>query len=269
MNSNEQIIEDLVSKLLADNLSPSEREELNCLLQSDSEARQVYHDRMWMETGLREYHAGGTSVVVPSASRIPILPRLASNWPAISALAALLVLAVGALWIVNSDGDDDNSTVAWLEYRDKMHIDGVDVGLPLREQTLRFEDGQAVIRFLSGARLMFSGPGEIGITGPNSATLTEGSVTVRVDEGGEGFQLKTPNGLITDLGTQFGVHVSNGEDRVHVIAGKITVERDGVIQELSKGQAVNSQGNVEFFRPEFFPEIGSTRELTKKNNLAG
>lgn len=54
------------------------------------------------------------------------------------------------------------------------------------------------------------GPSDFELIGPRRARLTKGRIKFRVtDVGGRGFVVETPDGEITDLGTEFGVDVGS------------------------------------------------------------
>lgn len=93
-------------------------------------------------------------------------------------------------------------------------------GDPLRADTeVSLESGMAELIFESGARVSLSGPCDLQIDGPDSFTLRVGDVSV---EASFGFEVATPSGTVIDLGTAFGVSVTEaGESEVHVFEGEV------------------------------------------------
>jgi hypothetical protein len=90
--------------------------------------------------------------------------------------------------------------------------------------TIVLNAGVAVIEFDDGARLALQGPATLELQGANAARLHAGSVSVRCEEGAEGFTLLTPTSTVIDLGTEFGVSVAgSGETAVEVLDGEVEV----------------------------------------------
>jgi hypothetical protein len=65
-------------------------------------------------------------------------------------------------------------------------------------------------------------PADFEITSPTSIRCQRGRVTALVDERGKGFVIQTPQAKVVDLGTQFGLSISeHGETEVVVFQGSV------------------------------------------------
>jgi hypothetical protein len=85
------------------------------------------------------------------------------------------------------------------------------------------DSGRALIRCDGGARLAVVGPAVFDLDGADSARLLSGSLATRLAEGAGGFTLRTPAGLVRDLGTEFLVDAADGATELHVIAGSVAL----------------------------------------------
>ncbi|MCE9554795.1 MAG: FecR domain-containing protein [Planctomycetes bacterium] len=111
-------------------------------------------------------------------------------------------------------------------------------------QRLILKRGSAEIAFNNQARLILVAPAELTIVDQGACRLAEGRLTAHVPTPAKGFQVHTPDGTVTDLGTEFGVVVrgqgsgirDQGEERkvnhtssteVHVFLGKVEVGEVG------------------------------------------
>lgn len=87
---------------------------------------------------------------------------------------------------------------------------------------LRLREGSAVLTFDAGAQVTVFGPADFEITSATSINCRRGRVTTLVDHRGKGFSIETPQAKVVDLGTQFGLQISDkGETEVVVFQGSI------------------------------------------------
>ena len=121
-------------------------------------------------------------------------------------------------------------------------------------QHLVLERGSAEILFNNQARVILEGPTEFVVVDAGTCRLSTGKLTAQVPDPAKGFKVHTPDGTVTDLGTEFGVYVKTGPEipksdepleqteptgpqpdgtrppitEVHVFKGKVDVTRSGV-----------------------------------------
>jgi len=91
----------------------------------------------------------------------------------------------------------------------------------LAGQWLDFEKGLVEVTFVRGAVALIEGPARFRIIDDNSALLVKGKLRADVPATATGFTIATPSGEIIDLGTQFGVEVSDGATQTHVFKGEV------------------------------------------------
>ena len=87
---------------------------------------------------------------------------------------------------------------------------------------LQLEEGAAELTFDAGVQLTVFAPADFEITSPTSIRCVRGRVTTLVNERGKGFTIETPKAKVVDLGTQFGLDISeDGETQVVVFQGSV------------------------------------------------
>jgi hypothetical protein len=86
-----------------------------------------------------------------------------------------------------------------------------DDGTPLPAiSSMHFDSGTAQMTLDRIGTVVIEGPADFKLVGPLRAQLTRGSIKVRVtEETGHGFTVETPYGKVTDLGTEFGLRVTD------------------------------------------------------------
>jgi len=89
---------------------------------------------------------------------------------------------------------------------------------------LSLQSGSVEITFASGVRSIIRGPAEITALDSQRLSMAFGEAWFRVPSEAIGFQVRTPELDVVDLGTEFGVFSSpEFEDQVHVFSGKVRV----------------------------------------------
>ncbi|MFC1766799.1 FecR domain-containing protein [Planctomycetota bacterium] len=159
-------------------------------------------------------------------AKAPAKPvRISKFWPvtALVSSAALIVLLLYAqlsAWLLPRE-------VATLTSSIKAEWDMADttIGLGQRLQTkkpMRLTKGLAELVFDEGAKVVVEAPAVFKLYSENRMLLQSGRVTALVSEAAQGFRVDTPTSQVTDLGTEFGVQVSQYE---------------GVMVQMYQGQA--------------------------------
>ena len=96
------------------------------------------------------------------------------------------------------------------------------VGSELFSGEMRLIKGYAQITFIDGAEIVLQAPARFKLETDEQMFLQNGRLTAKVPPGAEGFKLNTPNATMIDLGTEFGVVVSEaGQSELHVFQGEV------------------------------------------------
>jgi len=121
---------------------------------------------------------------------------------------------------------------------------------------LQLEGGAIELTFDAGAQVTVFGPADFEITSATSINCQRGRVTAVVDERGKGFVVQTPRAKVVDLGTQFGLSISEkGETEVVVFQGSVDMSyappagaHGAPTRRLRQGEAMLLNNSGEFQR---------------------
>ncbi len=238
-----QELELLVSRLVDQRLSPAEAARLNALLLESPEARARYQEFLDNHEALCAIHPGGVysssldsklaEVELPAAPKQTAqLPR--SAWLQWAGVAAAIVIAVGA-FIERSD------VAPRAESSGARLVAAVDVvwqgnsrteapnasllpGAALSLGDFALAEGTIELEFGDGARVSIQGPAKFELRNRGHIHLESGNLVARIPEEALGFVVTTPEAEVVDLGTEFGLSVSEGgRTDIHVIDGLVEV----------------------------------------------
>ncbi len=229
---------DLVDGYLADHLSQEQFQQLEDWLKRDEAARQYFtlycktHTDIHVELRARRASRRAMAAVATEAAghvgpaTLPILGGW-KRWKSLAAVAAVLLVSVTATWWATrwaGESAGHAQEVAWLANAQdcRWATDASPDGRLSKGGVIRLERGLAELRFRSGAAVVLEGPATLEMVSFNSARLLSGKLSARVTGAAKGFQVLTPQGRVVDLGTEFGISVSNdGSADVVVFSGKV------------------------------------------------
>src|SRR5262249_1717120 len=105
-------------------------------------------------------------------------------------------------------------------------------------EELRLRSGFARLIFDGGSELLIEGPAELRVDGASEATLRSGKVVFRGDDTGPPFQLHTPTATLVDVGTAYGVNVTEAGEEIHGFNGEVrrTPQGGGSAERVSAGE---------------------------------
>jgi hypothetical protein len=240
MNEPENLSEplkDLIDDYLSGLLDETRIRELEERLRADADARRYFvryarlHTDIHLEVRARK--AGERALDrIEQLIQDGFLSRRSLLRKAVARLtiAAGLLFAVVAGWLlvkgrtVPNDGQGHEPAVAWLvNAQNCLWSDDVGPAGDMHQgKVLTLARGLAEIRFQCGARVVLNGPASLQILSGKGARLMQGKLTARVPEAAKGFEVLSPQGKVIDLGTEFGLSVSeNGSTNVYVFEGKV------------------------------------------------
>lgn len=251
MNEAEHVsgpLRDLIDDYLNGLMDEARLKELEALLRADGEARRYFVRYARLHTDLhlemRAQRAGARALdsidrleqdAAAPTHRTPATSTGAHSgavhpWFASRVLvpAASLLLAAGiGWWLIHSasgpNGPGHERAVAWLiNAQNCRWSDEEPAGDMQAGKTLTLQRGLAEIRFACGAKVVLEGPATLELLSGKSARLQQGKLTAHVPEAATGFEILSPQGKVIDLGTEFGISVSeDGAANVYVFAGKV------------------------------------------------
>lgn len=124
--------------------------------------------------------------------------------------------------------------VTWKE--SEKHLT---VGDALSAGVVGLESGVAQIEFFCGATVILEGPARLVLESSTVAHLESGRLRAQVPPAARGFQIHADDLRVVDLGTEFGVAVSEGEADVQVFDGEVELHQPNGEQRLvTAGNAI-------------------------------
>ena len=239
-----QAIESLIDKAINETASNDELHGLEQCLLSDPFARERYLYAVNMHAALRRQFSSHGGSMTPELPREPWRKK----WVALTvgvATAACLMLIAGTIYqfgtsqspavIAETVGAYSDSGVAYAS------------GETLHSGPLTVSRGIVRLDFSSGARVAVEGPAQLELVDEMRLVLHRGVVTATVPQSASGFVIDTDSAHVVDLGTAFGVSVSDaGLTDVCVFEGEVEVsapptDRNSMTRQLLKeGEAIRS-----------------------------
>jgi len=181
-------------------------------------------------------------------------PRRLAWWGVALAAAAALVLAVRTS--VPDLLTPRPQPVATLTAGKALRWEGstvpTEVGARLAPGRLRLADGLAKIVFDHGAEVTLEAPADLELISADRCVLHSGRLVAKVPPPAIGFLVITPTAELHDLGTEFGVSVSDSRSDVQVFDGIVDVRHPGSgrTERLTTGRSVRfGESAIDDFDP--------------------
>jgi hypothetical protein len=173
--------------------------------------------------------------------------------------AAVLVIGLGlallAMWAAHR-GQGDGAVATLVEARDVVWANGqapIAVNARLTPRVIRCRSGTLKFAFDSGALVAVEGLADLEVLSGMRLRTVRGRITARVDDRAKGFAVETPNTVVVDQGTEFGVEVDgSGQTGVVVFEGRVdlarteSADRLAPIKHLGQGEGlrIGSSGSL-------------------------
>lgn len=251
---------DLLQAKELDQWSDQKQRQLEDLLRSSSQARQLYLKMTYDQTSFHWIAHEHGERVIHNIETLPkhipnhineISPPEHRSWlkSPLLAWAATLFMALGLGFVLYD---------RYLENLDPIDITSVAVltrtvdakwgamkqspqnNLPLSPGLLKLDKGLAQIDFYCGASLVLEGPAELELLSADKAYLNFGKLRSYVPEHAKGFTVKLKDSDVIDLGTEFALQVDpDGNSELHVLDGEVKLrEQNQQEQHLEAGEAL-------------------------------
>ena len=232
--------------------SEVDRMRLNAILRDSPEARAFASEHLFDDALLADsLSTDAAEAFFKDETKTP--PRSSSIWLRIAAVVALGLIPL--VWIMNRPSSPAPVETTLAIVQNANRISGLTRGQTfLAGERVEMERGRAVFRFASGAKFAVEAPAAFTITDANGAHFDFGRATVRVPGEIKGFTLVTPTETVIDLGTAFGIEVTeSGATSVAVFEGG--VELRGTLQHrrIYAGQSTQSVPSKSF--AQFIPHL--------------
>lgn len=282
----------LIDAFLQGTISDEQHSDLEKLLASDPEQRQLYIDYMLVHNGLTTWANETTepadwipqpaSESHPSRLRSPrFLLMLVSS---LVAATLLLSLAYYAGWNTRPDSSSaiaessidqlaaetsqpQTDHIALLTQAVGVEWDtdrNLQAGAGLSAGWLKLKQGTIQVELISGASILIEGPAAVKLISPLKAFCQYGKVRASVPEQAHGFTMETSQLNVVDLGTEFTLSLDqSGSGQVQVIDGKVELHSPDSqttpsnIQSLTTGEGVqfDQRGTIDRLQEAILPLI--------------
>ncbi|MGC4017167.1 MAG: discoidin domain-containing protein [Luteolibacter sp.] len=239
-SSHDRRLEVLTHLLLDGDLPPDAAEELAALLRGSSGARRHYRRIVSIHSSLVRHGRSEVPAFVPEKIT-PMPVRRGSRWWPLAAAAAVGVM-VGTMIFSSRKSVPPPAMLTGMTAASWPEPVVLQQGFgPGKVQDLT--GGFAELSYRSGVKVVLQAPCQFEVTGDHSMKVTRGRASVKVPKGMSGFQVDTPGGRITDLGTEFGVAVGKGDDGAVVVSevfdGEILIPSEASsFQRLKRGESM-------------------------------
>jgi ferric-dicitrate binding protein FerR (iron transport regulator) len=262
----------LAEAAIEDRLTTEQRARLEQIVLASPEARRFYAEYVHQHAVLQWSAANPAYLLAgakperfprlasadPSAGRanpsVPSGPR--GRWFGRWSIAAAIVgiSAWLGMWLLHGR---EPRPVATLAETKGCKWDGgtlpTEVGALLQPGRLRLAEGLAHISFTSGAELTLEGPADVELVSPMRCVVHAGQLLAKVPPKARGFVVETPSSVLTDLGTEFGVKVHEGQTAdVQVFHGQVDVwhRPSGRTEAMKTGAVLRfTPGDIRTFNP--------------------
>ncbi|MBK1825799.1 hypothetical protein JIN81_02110 [Haloferula rosea] len=222
-------------------------EELQTALRKDTSAREAYREYLHLHHSLKFRSSGVDLLNVVPMDRVIERGQRRTLRQAGLAAAALLVLVGVTMALILTRAPAPTLSVAASPGTDftighERLGDEAPNGLVLEPGSrLQLKSGTVELDFTSGVRGIVRGPADLTLQREDLLEFSSGTAWFEVPAKAIGFKVNTPDLLLTDLGTEFGiVSAPNFLDEVHVFSGMVEVQnRSGLMTKelLTEGQA--------------------------------
>jgi hypothetical protein len=224
---NRRELEIQLQDLLEGELDASALEGLQQELRENPEAQEMYRDYVRLQNALQVRSAGVDLVGVVPMYRV--VERRQRRMLRNSGLVAVAVVLIGLLVMAFFMVQERPPTLAFTTSPGTEFVlsgmggEESPHGMVIEEGTrLEIQRGTVELKFASGVRGIIKGPADLTLHREDLLYLARGTGWFEVPEEAIGFKVSTPDLVLTDLGTEFGVLTQpDFLDEVHVFTGKV------------------------------------------------
>ena len=205
----------MIDRYLDGALSPEETAAFDEALRSDDALRREFRSRVRLH-GLITRHFAWEEAQdsLPPLVSFPEKSQASRRWQWITAAAAAFVLLAYLIVDRNEPAPAFGSFTTTDESIELKRYD--------------FSGDQLIeIHLDSGIEIVIEAPASFQFRNATRLELFDGKLAADVPKGAEGFTVVTPRGEVIDLGTRFGVSVSEDNVETHVFEGEVEVRQEG------------------------------------------
>ncbi|MEM8954630.1 MAG: LamG-like jellyroll fold domain-containing protein [Verrucomicrobiota bacterium] len=221
-------VQRLIEAHLDQHLSDEEFSSLENHLASDPKARLQYAEMARLDAALRDVGEGPEPANLVTFGNSPQNQFPPQKWLALAALLA--VLAIPSIFLLkeeNSSTESQNTMAATKGVAvitaeaeavwSGENANSISEGVALEPGMLTLSKGLAQIDFFGGASISLLGPAQIELVSRDAAILHQGKIRADVPPAARGFEIRTNDVLLEDLGTSFGLSAGTDDSKAGLI----------------------------------------------------
>lgn len=238
-----------LQELEAGTLDPARRAALMERIRYSADAQRAYLE-YFEQTALIEAEAAAQSARddLPAMVKLPATRRLRYQRPLLALAATIAAIAGIATLFLPDRPQPSSHLIADAVPGTQWSVDGRSPEPGAGPQqvgagaTVEVTSGTVTLRIDSGATLVMQGPARVSFPELDRPLLHQGWLWMDSGASDTRLEIGTPELLVQNLGTRFGVHVPDeGEAEVHVVKGEVKVF-DNVTRELLANLKPEEQG---------------------------
>lgn len=131
----------------------------------------------------------------------------------------------------------------------------LDVGDAVDAGRFAIDSGFAQVEFFCGATVILEGPAELELKSPTLARVVRGRLRAQVPPAARGFSLEVDDMKVVDLGTEFGLSITDAGADVQVFDGEVELHRpERSVRKLTAGNAVSRDAAGQLVDAKVTPE---------------
>lgn len=245
MNSEtEQRLLELAGRLCDETITGDEFSELDRILGTDAEAREIYRAFL----GMHQQLVGG-ALEIAEAEPGNVVPFRKRPFVAWSAAAAIALLAAVGFAVTNLRPEPEPPIAVLtraidVEWQHPRRFQA-ELGQAVEPGWLRVESGIAELTFSSGATVSVEGPAYLRVDSPMNCFSKSGKLAANCPQSARGFTIRFRGGKVIDLGTEFALNtVPGGKTDVHVLEGEVIVALTDDDEQVLKEQNLTRNSAV-------------------------
>ncbi|MEI7956167.1 MAG: FecR family protein, partial [Verrucomicrobiota bacterium] len=273
---NRRNVESQLQGLIDGTLEAAERADLLSRIKSDPLLLETYCEYAQIESALRRIAASEGAMWADQMGSISGNQGRSKRWivkvSALSAAAALILLAAAHHFIVFARPESVRYRLTPGSVCEVSHA-VAGKGEPPMPGTLGIgsravlTQGTAELCFACGIRAVVRAPADLTLHAKQQLDLDRGVAWFHVPPSAADFRVQTPEMVICDLGTEFGIRAQpNQADEIHVMKGNVEVHtrrESSTVETLRQGEAraVGSTGRMQMIGVEpdhFLTRLAST-----------
>jgi hypothetical protein len=231
-------LDDMLTRWMAGELTDGELERLETELEADFASRQRLRQHAMLDDMLREMAESKSTESKPK----PVLPIIESigGWGVTSSLiffsSLIVAFAIWSWWQTGGQQGRNARPEVAVEAPPKNELPPV--------SSVKIASGATELELPGVGKVVVEGPSDFELIGPKRARLTRGRIKFRITEvTGRGFVVETPYGEVTDLGTEFGLDVSEkGKAGLVVFDGAVDLRMAQIAPDAAAMRLVGGDG---------------------------